>query len=179
MKKLIYSVFLLFSMNALNAQAILTPTDEGSKVHFIIKNFGIKTGGDLTGLKGTIKFDPKNILIWAFDVTLDASTIDTDNGSRDGHLRKAEYFDVAKYPIIHMVSTKIQATDKPGIYLLNANLTIKGITKPVSFTFKVNNINKGYLFTGEFPMNRRDFNVGSSSISLADNLKVALSIFAK
>ncbi len=179
MKKLIYIFCFLFSINIANAQLTLTPTDVGSKVHFVIKNFGLKTGGDLTGLKGSIKFDPKNISVWAFDVTVDASTIDTDNSSRDGHLKKAEYFDVAKYATIHIVSTKILATDKPGNYLLNANLTIKGITKTVSFPFKVNNINNGFLFTGEFPINRRDFNVGGSSVSLSDNLKVVLSIFAK
>ncbi len=117
--------------------------------------------------------------VWAFDVTVDATTIDTDNGSRDGHLKKTEYFDVAKYPTIHILSTKISATSNPGIYLLNANLTIKGVTKSVSFNFKVNNINNGYLFTGEFPMNRRDFKVGGNSVSLSDNLNVSLSIFAK
>jgi polyisoprenoid-binding protein YceI len=179
MKKIIYTVALLFSMNLLHAQMILTPTDEGSKVNFVIKNFGIKTGGDLTGLKGTIKFDPKNMSVWAFDVTVEASTINTDNNSRDKHLKKADYFDVAKYPTIHILSTKISATNNPGIYLLNANLTIKGVTKPVSFNFKVNNLNNGYLFTGEFPMNRRDFKVGGNSVSLSDNLNVSLSIFAK
>ena len=88
-------------------------------------------------------------------------------------------FDVKKYPTIHIVSTKIGATNKPGIYLLNADLTIKGITKPISFTFKVNRSKEGYLFTGEFPMNRRDFDVGGDSISMADTLKVSLSVFAK
>ena len=179
MKKFIIITALLFCINASYSQKILTPTDEGSKVHFVIKNFGIKIGGDLTGLKGTIKFDPNNLTGWAFDITVDPATINTDNSSRDGHLRKSDYFDVKKYPTIHIVSTKIAATNKPGIYLLNADLTIKGITKPISFTFKVNRLSGGYLFIGEFPMNRRDFDVGGDSISMADILKVSLSVFAK
>jgi polyisoprenoid-binding protein YceI len=179
MKKLIWITALVFCLSTSFAQKILIPTDEGSKVHFVIKNFGIKTGGDFTGLKGTIKFDPNNLSVWAFDVTVEASTINTDNNSRDGHLKKAEYFDVVKYSTIHIISTKIQTTDKPGIYLLNANLTIKGITKPVKFTFKANSLNGGYLFTGNFDMNRRDFNVGGDSISMSDDLKVSLSVFAK
>ncbi len=179
MKKLIAIAAFLFCINTSYSQRILTPMDEGSKVHFVIKNFGIKTGGDLTGLKGTMKFDPNNLSVWAFDVTVDAATINTDNSSRDGHLRKEEYFDVKKYPAIHIVSTKIQATDKPGIYILTADLTVKDVTKPVKFNFKVNKRNDGYVFSGEFPMNRRDFNVGGNSVSLADNLKVSLSIFAK
>ena len=179
MKKYIIITALLFCIKTSYSQRILTPTGEGSKVHFVIKNFGIKTGGDLSGLKGTIKFDPKNLSVWAFDVTVDASTIDTDNSSRDSHLRKEDYFDVAKHPTIHIVSTKINATDKPGTYSMNANLTIKGITKPVKFNFKVNSSKNGYMFAGEFSMNRRDFNIGSSSVSMADNLKVSLSVFAK
>lgn len=161
------------------AQKVLTPTDEGSKVHFVIKNFGIKTGGDFTGLKGTIKFDPKNAALWSFDVTVDANTIDTDNSTRDGHLRKSEYFDVKDYPLIHMVSTKIEGTSTAGTYMLNANLTIKDVTKSIRFPFKVNAKGDGYVFTGSFPMNRRDFNVGGDSISMADNLTVTLSVFAK
>jgi polyisoprenoid-binding protein YceI len=179
MKKLIFILAFVFSISVSYSQKILTPVDEGSKVHFVIKNFGIKTGGDLTGLKGTMKFDPNNLSVWAFDVTVDAATINTDNSSRDGHLKKAEYFDVKKYQTIHIVSKKIQAADKPGVYSLTADLTIKGVTKQVKFNFKVNKQADGYLFTGEFEMNRRDFNVGGDSISMADTLIVSLSVFAK
>ncbi len=178
MKNFTYILAFIFSSTLSYGQKTLTPTDAGSKVHFVIKNFGIKTGGDFSGLKGTIKFDPNNLAVWAFDVTVDASTINTDNGSRDGHLKKAEYFDVAKHPTIHMVSSKI-TTGKPGSYIFNGNLTIKGVTKPVKFNFKVNSSNGGYLFTGGFPLNRRDFDVGGDSISMSDNLTVSLSVFAK
>lgn len=179
MKKIFIIAAFIFSAFTTFSQRILTPTDEGSKVHFVIKNFGIKTGGDFSGLKGTMKFDLKNLSAWAFDVTVESSTIDTDNGSRDGHLKKSEYFDVAKYPVIRIVSTKFTPGDKPGWYVFSGNLTIKDITKPIQFPFKVNSSKDGYIFAGEFDMNRRDFNVGSSSVSMADNLKVSLSIFAK
>lgn len=179
MKKIIILSFFIFSFSFSYAQLLLTPMDEGSKVHFVIRNFGFKTGGDFTGLKGTIRFDPNNITLWAFDVTVDASTVDTDNNSRDSHLRKADYFDVQKFPTIHIASKKIEATSKPGVYLLHGDLTIKGITRPVKFTFVVKNTNAGYLFIGDFEINRRDFTVGDDSISLSDNLKVSLSIFAK
>ena len=178
MKNFILIIALFFFINISYGQRVLVPTDEGSKVHFVIKNFGIKTGGDFTGLKGTMKFDPKNLAVWAFDVTVDASTVDTDNKSRDGHLKKSEYFDVAKHPTIHIVSTRIEV-DKPGLYILTANLTIKGVTKQIKFPFKVNTSKDGYIFSGEFSINRRDYGVGGDSVSLSDNLKVSLSIFAK
>ena len=179
MKKIILSAACVFFMNILFAQKILVPQDEDSKVHFVIRNFGIKTGGDLSGLKGTIRFDPVNILVWSFDVTVASSTINTDNETRDKHLKKDDYFDVARHPVLHMLSTKIEATETQGIYRFTGTLTIKGVTKPVQFPFKVNKLKDGYVFSGEFSINRLDFGIGSSSISLADDLKVSLKVFAR
>ena len=85
--KFILSLIFLTFFYGLNAQNF-KPVDEGSKLHFDIKNFGIKTGGDISGMKGTIKFDAKKLTESAFNVTVDVATIDTDNGRRDTHLKK-------------------------------------------------------------------------------------------
>jgi polyisoprenoid-binding protein YceI len=156
-----------------------TPTDAGSKVHFVIKNFGIKTGGDFTGLKGKITFNPSNLNASQFNVSVSATTINTDNNTRDKHLRKSEYFDVEKFTEITITSTKISESTVAGRFFFAGNLTIKGVTKPITFGFSATPSNDGYLFNGEFEINRRDFGVGGSSISLADKLKVSLSIVAK
>ncbi|MFT3911544.1 MAG: YceI family protein [Ferruginibacter sp.] len=179
-KRLFLLACLLSCFVNTKAQKEMKPSDDGSKVHFVIKNFGIKTGGDFSGLKGTIKFDPKNPAGSSFDVTVNSSTIDTDNGSRDGHLKKSEYFDVKQYPTIHMASTKVQATVKPGRYIFTGNLTIKKTTKPISFQFVAEEKDGGYLFTSDnIPLNRRDYGVGGSSVSMADELKLTLSVLAK
>ena len=169
----------IFYSNLIQAQAAYTPVGASSKVHFVIKNFGIKTGGDFTGLKGTIKFDTAKLSTSFFDVTVDASTIDTDNSSRDGHLKKAEYFDVAVFKTLHFKSTKITKSSVTGRFFMYGNLTIKGKTKPIEFGFGAAPKQGGYVFDGEFTINRRDFGVGGSSISLSDNLTVSLSVFAK
>ncbi|MEP7254208.1 MAG: YceI family protein [Ferruginibacter sp.] len=180
MKKLLtFFISLLVCVNLLIAQSTLTPVDEGSSVHFVIKNFGIKTGGDFKGLKGTVKFDPANFGASVFDVSVDANTIDTDNESRDGHLRKAEYFDVEKYKTIHFKSTKVVLSSAKGRFYVFGDLTIKGVTKPVEFGFGATPKSGGYVFDGEFSINRRDFGVGGSSISMSDNLTLSLSVFAK
>ncbi len=174
----IVTIFVL-STCFVTAQSTYTAVDESSKVHFVIKNFGIKTGGDFSGLKGTIKFDPEKLSSSAFDVTVDANTIDTDNESRDGHLRKAEYFDVATYKTIHFKSTKITPSNIAGRFYVFGELTIKGVTKPVQFGFGATAKDGGYVFDGEFTINRRDFGVGGSSVSMSDNLTVSLSVVAK
>ena len=170
--------YCIFS-NLTFAQSSLTPFDAGSKVHFVIKNFGIKTGGDFKGLKGNIKFYPANPAVSVFDVTVDAGTIDTDNESRDEHLRKAEFFDAETYKTIEFKSTKVTFSKVAGRFYMFGNLTIKGVTKPVEFGFGATPKNGGYVFDGEFQINRRDFGVGGSSVSMSDNLTVSLSVFAK
>lgn len=169
--------FLLFIFVGLwvNGQQ-LKPVDAQSSVKFSIKNFGISTGGSFTGLKGTIHFDPAKPLESKFDVSVDAKTIDTDLSARDKHLRKEEYFDVDKFPEIHFVSSTIKQTTDG--WVVTGRLTIKGITKEISFPFTTAIKNGAYLFSGEFKINRRDFKVGGSSTFLSDNLKVSLSVFA-
>ena len=158
-----------------------TPVDEGSKVHFTIKNFGIKTGGQLSGLKGDVYFFTTDLSACRFNVAVDASTIDTDNESRDSHLKKAEYFDVEQYPEITITSTKIDKTNKTesGYYYFTGTLSLHGVTKPIAFPFHVEKVNDSYLFTGEFQINRLDYNVGSSSAVLSDMVNVSLSVMTK
>ena len=156
-----------------------TPTDNGSKVRFVIKNFGINTGGTFDGLSGTITFDPATLATASFDVSVAAKTVDTDMEARDNHLRKAEYFDVEKYPRISFKSTKVTTTNKDGYLFMFGIITIKNVSKEISFPFTQKSQEGGILFEGDFKLNRRDFGVGGKSFSMADDLTVELSIFAK
>jgi len=159
----------------------LTPVDNESKVHFVIKNFGISTGGDFSGLKGNITFSPENVPSSKFAVSVSAATVDTDNESRDKDLRGKDYFDVAKFPEITIVSTKIENTNKTdsGYYYFSGNLIMHGVTKDISFPFKAEKQKNGILFTGEFEINRVDFGVGEKSVVLGSKVVVSLSVFAK
>ena len=178
MLKKIFSIISLFTATTLFSQTY-TPTDQGSKVYFVIKNFGINTGGTFEGLAGSISFDPTNLSTAGFNVTVDAKTVDTDIEARDNHLRKAEYFDVEKYPKITFRSTKVTTTNKEGYLYMFGVITIKNVSKEVSFPFTYTNKDGGTLFKGDFKLNRREFGVGGSSFSLSDEVSVELSIFAK
>src|SRR5437762_12064877 len=178
MKLFTINIVLVFLSLNLFAQSY-TPKDDGSKVHFTIKNFGVATGGDFKGLSGTIKFDPNNPAAADFDVSVDASTVDTDIESRDKDLRKSNYFDVKTYPRISFKSTKVTRTNKADYLYMFGKITIKVVTKEIQFPFKATAKDGGYLFEGNFKLNRRDFGVGKNSISLSDDLTVSLSVFAK
>jgi len=155
------------------------PVDSESKVKFVIKNFGINTGGIFKGLDGTINFDPANLAAATFDVNVDAKTVDTDVESRDNHLRKEEYLNVEKFPTLNFKSTKVTKTNSNEFLYMFGNITIKGVTKEIKFPFKATQKDEGILFEGTFKLNRRDFGVGGNSLSLSDELTVTLSVLAK
>jgi polyisoprenoid-binding protein YceI len=159
----------------------LSPVDSASKVHFVIKNFGINTGGDFSGLKGNITFLADSLAACKFNVSVAASTIDTDNNMRDKSLVSDEYFDAEKFPLLTIVSTKIEKTNKTaaGFYYFIGSLTIKGVTKSIAFPFQAKEENNGFLFTANFDINRMDFGVGDQSIVLGNQVAVTLSVFAK
>lgn len=166
---LFLSIFVLCAFTS----ADLKPIDANDSVTFIIRNFGINTKGEFKGLKGTIKWDPANPAASSFNVSVDAATVNTGIDSRDEHLRKDDYFDVAKYPTLNFVSTSVSGNTVTG------NITIKGVTKQISFPFTVTTSGSSYIFSGNFTLNRLDFNVGSSSMVLSNSVNVSLRVQAK
>ncbi|HRN73200.1 MAG TPA: YceI family protein [Ginsengibacter sp.] len=158
----------------------MVPVDDGSKVAFTIKNFGIAVNGTLKGLEGNINFDPNALETSNFDVTVKASTIDTDNGMRDASLKK-DYFQVENHPLIRLVSSKIELTERSsqGFYNFTGKLTIKGITKEVSFPFQATRQGENLIFVGNFAINRLDFKVGESSSILSNKVNISLKVLTR
>lgn len=175
MKAFAFFIAVLLLNSSAFAQKYI-PIDAESKVSFVIKNFGLKVDGQLKGIKGSISFDPNALNNSAFNVSVNANTINTDNSARDKHLRKEDYFHVEKFPTISYASTKISKTGTAGKYTVVGNLTMKGTTKPIEFDFTATPTNNGFNFKGSFTINRRDFNVGGKSLPLSDNLTVNLDI---
>jgi polyisoprenoid-binding protein YceI len=111
-------------------------------------------------------------------VYIDAKTVNTGVEMRDDHLRSADYFDIKNYPQIRLVSVKVSSTNKNGTLFVSGKLTMKGITKDISFPFTVQPMPDGYLLKGAFKLNRRDFNVGGGS-TVSDHLTVMLKVVAR
>ncbi|HOZ78217.1 MAG TPA: YceI family protein [Ferruginibacter sp.] len=175
MKNLLFILLLVAAVLNVKAQEYV-PSDGGSEVKFSIKNFGLNVTGSFKGLKGAIKFLPGNPAASSINVTVDAATVNTGNNARDKHLVKEEYFDAASYPTLKFVSVNI--TGKDGGYTVEGNLTIKGVTKRISFPFTATAITNGYQLQGQFKLNRKDFKVGGNSWVLSDGLTVSLNIAA-
>ena len=152
-------------------------TDEGSSVKFKIRNFGLETGGSFSGLQGTITFDPNDLKTGRIELSVDANSVNTDNNMRDNHLRKEDYLDVQQYPHIKFVSTGI-TVDNNAHFTANGQITIKGTTKDIAIPFTTTPKDGGYLFVGEFRLNRKDFKVGGGS-TISNGLTVQFSLLAR
>ena len=114
-------------------------------------------------------------------ITLVAQTasVDTDNERRDTHLKSADFFDVTKNPTLNFTSTGI-TTVGTGKYKLTGNLTLNGVTKPVTMdlwhrgtvTGQNGKENAGFKVTGT--IKRSDFGFGSkyTSPTLSDEVVI-------
>jgi len=102
-----------------------------------------------------------------FTLTANTASVNTGVDQRDGHLKSADFFDVATYPTLTFTTTGLTKTSE-NKYKLNGNLTIHGVTKPVSFDLWYRGTiaspmggkpDAGFQITGT--IKRADFNLGA------------------
>jgi len=172
-------IAVVITHSSLYAQQFI-PLAKGSKVEF--KLISHKDGdevvkGRLAGLKGKITFDPKTLNKASFDITLGAGSVSTGKSALDNTIKKEPFFNALKYPVIHFKSTSV-TQDIPGsiVYILQGNLTIKGITKPAKIQFMATPIGEAYLFRGSLELSRQAFNVGNKDETLDDNVSVFIEV---
>ena len=200
------SMFVLtnFSTNARNTTieerfAIEGALDEGAagaygfdKAHttigFRVKHMGlVEIPGFFRDFTGTINYDPKDVTKSTVEFTAKIASVDTGVAPRNEHLQKPEFFDAAKYPDMTFKSTKIEKKGKDLI--LTGDLTIRDVTKSVSFPFNVAGFIKSDRgtrmgATAETVINRRDFGVNydqklpNGVAAVSDNITVVLNIEA-
>jgi polyisoprenoid-binding protein YceI len=176
-KKLYISLLLLLISFKGTAQHVV-PVDAESEVKFSIKNLGLEVEGSFSGLSGSVFFDKGDIAKSSVSVSVVSSSIKTGIGLRDRHLKKEEYLAVEKFPVISFVSKTISVQGK-GTYLMVGYLTLKGVTKEVTFPFSIREISNGIIMNGSFSINRRYFNVGGNSLTMGDEVILKLNVKAE
>ena len=171
-------LLICFSFLFQTSYSQIHPVTAESTVQFSLKNFGFRTGGKLDAPEGDIIFNPDDLSKSSFHVTIKTESINTDNNSRDEHLKEADYFDVKNYPFIRFVSSSVKAGSKKGSYEALGTLTIKNKSREISMPFTAEKKGAGWFFTGSFKMNRRDFDVGGSS-TISNELTVDIKVLAR
>ena len=128
-----------------------------SEVGFKVKHLMISTvRGSFGTVMGSAEGELDNLNI---SVTIDPTSINTNDENRDGHLKGADFFDVENFPSIDFVATGVNVHN--GV--ITGELTIKGVTKEVTLALDYNgkgvdpwgNVKHGFEISGK--INRNDF----------------------
>ena len=183
---------LLLSL-ALPSLAAATPQvykvdPDHSSVGFTIRHFVSTIPGRFKEFEGTIKYDRQNPAASGVEFTIQAASIDTDNADRNNHLKSPDFFDVQKYPTLTFTSTGVQAKD-PNTLSVAGNLTIHGVTKPVTIPVSVLGTVKTPKgdkagFETSFTIDRKQFGVqwnralDTGGTILGDDVKITISVEA-
>lgn len=138
--------------------------------------------GVISESTGTLTLDPKNVAAAKVSVDVPIANIRTGVAKLDEHLMKADFFDAAKFPKATFVSTSVKA-DGPTGAEITGNLTIKGITKPVTLDAEFYGAGKapamaggkenvGFVATGA--VKRSDFNMGYGVPMVGDAIELKI-----
>ncbi|MCA9401615.1 MAG: polyisoprenoid-binding protein [Candidatus Omnitrophica bacterium] len=135
-----------------------------STLGFAVKHLQVgTTRGGFNDYKGSISFDPDNYDAFKADVTIKASSIDTDLEARDNHLKSDDFFAVETYPAITFTSDRLEQRGEGTVIV--GDLTIKGITKTLTIPVQISGPVKSPFgssvigITGQTFINRQDFNI--------------------
>ena len=106
-----------------------------SRIGFVARHAMVtKVRGSFNEFEGTGYFDAENPANSHLRLTIQAASIDTRNADRDAHLKSNDFFDMENHPEITFVSTSVEQVDGDS-YRVSGDLTIKGVTKPVTVDF--------------------------------------------
>jgi polyisoprenoid-binding protein YceI len=159
-----------------------------SEVSFTVRHMMVsKVRGRFDKFEGTIVTaeDPFASTVTA---SVDLTSINTGQEQRDAHIRSADFFEVEKYPTMTFVSTGIKSAEEG--FVLEGDLTLKGVTKPVAFDLEVSGFGPdaygstrvGFSALGH--INRMDFGVSFNGpipgvpggVAVSENVTINLEI---
>jgi polyisoprenoid-binding protein YceI len=136
-----------------------------SRVGFTARHAMVtKVRGSFNEFVGTAELNAENPAASHIDLTIEVASVNTGNEQRDGHLRTNDFFDAETHPQIRFVSTNVERLGTED-YRLTGDLTIKGITHPVSVDFEFTGVatdpygNQRAGFEGKATINRKDWGV--------------------
>ena len=155
-----------------------------SSIGFSVKHLGVSTvRGTLTGIKGTVTLDEKDITKSTVEAVVDAKTVNTNFEARDKHLKSPEFFNIDVHHTLNFKSTKIVSSG--GKTQLIGELTLAGVTKSVTFDLdgpapaqkgQGGKIISGFSATGSLSRSNFNFGVKFGSAILSDEVKFTIDV---
>jgi polyisoprenoid-binding protein YceI len=141
-----------------------------SELQFKIKHLMISNvTGALKNFSAEVETEDEDFSTAKINLAAQMNSISTNNEQRDAHLRNSDFFEVEKYPELQFSSTKVEKVDN-DTFVLHGELTMKGVTKPVTLNVEFNGETKdpwggeraGFMISGK--INRADWGVNFNSV---------------
>lgn len=129
----------------------------------------------------TVTFDPEALETSTLNVTIPAASIDSMVPAFDEHLKSADFFEVETYPTITFVSTSLDI-NPDGTGTITGNLTVKDITRPITFDGKINKVGQArsgadmFGISGTGMMKRSDYGVGKYAPFVGDEVELVMEV---
>jgi polyisoprenoid-binding protein YceI len=172
-----------------NARTVWTIDPSHSGASFTVRHMFTKVRGRFTELSGTIETDGGSFANGQVNVEIQADSINTNDAQRDGHLRSQDFFGTGDNPLITFRSTGV--TPKSGDeFLLHGDLTIRGVTRPVTLEAEYDGGGKTPFgtevaaWTAETELDRKDFDLTwnapleAGGFLVGDDVKITIDIEA-
>lgn len=152
-----------------------------TQVGFTLSHMGFSNfSGRLSEATGTLTVAEGDHSASKLSVSVPAKTFSTSIEKLDGELTGADWFDAAKFPTITFTSTKVTVTG-PGTATIAGDLTLHGVTKPITLTAKfigagANPLSKKYTvgFDATGTIKRSDFGVTKYVPLIGDDVELSL-----
>jgi polyisoprenoid-binding protein YceI len=163
------------------AQApVFVITPEQSTIKFYVKS-SVDIEGDFNKWDATLTFTTPKVATGVLDIEIQAASVNTGSDMKNNKLKGKDFFDVQHDPMITFKSTKILRTS-PGVYQVQGNFTIRGVTKPDTLTLTTDAEGKGVgEIKGTMAFDRKDYGVDGSIpfIKIADRVEVTVAFQVK
>ncbi len=166
---------------------VLDPTH--SEVEFKVKHLMISTvTGTFSSFAADVTTEDEDFTTAKVTFTVDVASINTKNEQRDGHLKAADFFDVASHPQMKFVLNKIENVDNDGSFNILGDLTLHGVTKSIKLEVEFGGVIKdpwgntraGLTISGK--INRKEFGLtwhmttDAGGVVLGDDVKIHVAL---
>ena len=174
---LLLTALLSTATPALAAPYQAKPVD--SSISFAGTHAGTAFSGIFENFIVDVDFDPANVAATSLRVTIDLATAKTGNKMFDGTLPNSDWFDTENHPSALFKSTSVEKL-VDGTFKATGDLTLRGITKPVSFIFTLDREDAPEInASADFTVDRLAYDIGLKSDPKAEWVSKDIAITLK
>ena len=176
----VLSLFAFAPLFSVAQAPVFTISQPDSSVKFYVKA-SVALTGTFEKWDTTLTFTSTDVSSGVLDIKIQADSVSTGSGMKDGKLKSKEFFDVKQDPLITFHSDKVVQTG-PTTFDLPGTFTIRGVSKPETLTFTVTGEGTGSgEIKGTMAFDRKDYGMthGIPFVTIADRIEVTVDLKGK